>query len=122
MLPAFQPGDRILVAHPALLRLFSPRSQRVRPGDVVAFYDPRKPPGSPNATMLLKRVDALRNGEVDLRGDNPSASTDSRHFGTIPVTDVTGIALYRYYPAQRVAWWPGRSRPGDGSGTRTRSA
>lgn len=116
MLPAFQPGDRILVAHPALIRPFAPRSHRVRPGDVVTFYDPRWSPGSPDAKVLLKRVHSVRDGEVDLRGDNPIASTDSRHFGTVAAPEVSGIAFYRYYPAHRVAWWPGRSTTGRGPG------
>ncbi len=65
---------------------------------------------------MLKRVHERRHGALDLRGDNPSESTDSRHFGTIRVADIVGIVVYRYYPAQRVAWWPGDTEKGSAGG------
>ncbi|MGC8512981.1 MAG: nickel-type superoxide dismutase maturation protease [Acidimicrobiales bacterium] len=116
MHPTFLPGDRLLIAHPTLLRPLESKFKRVRPGDVVAFYDPRQPPGSPSRRLMLKRVHGRRHGALDLRGDNPGASTDSRHFGAVAVADIVGIVVYRYYPAQRVAWWPGSTEKGSPSG------
>ena len=84
----------------------------MRPGDVVAFYDPRQPPGSPSRRLVLKRVRETHGGALDVRGDNPSESTDSRHFGAVRAADVAGIVVYRYYPAERVAWWPGSAEKG----------
>ena len=116
MQPTFQPGDRLLIARPGLLRPLTPEPERVRPGDVVAFYDPRQPPGSSSRRLVLKRVCETHDGALDVRGDNPGESTDSRHFGAVRAADVVGIVVYRYYPAERVAWWPGSAEEGSPPG------
>jgi nickel-type superoxide dismutase maturation protease len=85
MWPALRPGDRLLVV----------RGGRARPGDVVTLADPRRPD-----RVMVKRVAARSSGGVVVHGDNPAASTDSRHFG--PVPRVRGRAVYRYHPAARV--------------------
>jgi nickel-type superoxide dismutase maturation protease len=95
MLPAFQPGDRLLVGPPA----------RIAPGTVVALPDPRSP-----ARLIVKRVHAAGRTWVDVRGDNPAASTDSRHFGPVPRSQLTGRIVYRYGPAGRTGWLPGQIR------------
>lgn len=93
MVPAFQPGDRVLVA-----RL--PRAWPLRPGIVVAVPDPREPD-----RLLLKRVavagPARPGGAVVLAGDNAEASTDSRTFGPVARQEVWGRVVYRYAPAGR---------------------
>ena len=86
MLPTLVPGDRLLVV----------RARRVQAGDLVAVCDPRCP-----ERLLVKRVVATGGGQVELRGDNPAASTDSRDFGAVPVADVAGRVLRRYAPAGR---------------------
>jgi nickel-type superoxide dismutase maturation protease len=97
MLPALQPGDRLL-----LLRLPAP------PGAVVAVADPREP-----ARILVKRLAARPEpGRRVVLGDNPAASTDSAHFGAVPAGLVRGRAVYRYAPAHRRG--PVRSRPPGG--------
>lgn len=88
MLPAFEPGDRLVAV----------KLPRVRPGDVVAVADPRD-----SGRLLVKRVRGISAGELELRGDNDSASTDSRMFGPVPRSAVAGTVVYRYGP-------PGRSR------------
>jgi nickel-type superoxide dismutase maturation protease len=95
MRPAFEPGDRLLVG-PAV---------GVRPGAVVAVTDPRSP-----GQLMVKRVRSLDRNRVDVRGDNESASTDSRQFGPLPRSQLQGRVLYRYGPAHRTGWWPGRTR------------
>ena len=35
-------------------------------------------------------------------GDNRTGSSDSRWFGEVPVENVTGIALFRYWPLNRI--------------------
>ena len=93
MLPAFVPGDRLLVGPIG----------RLRPGDVVAVPDPRRPD-----RFLIKRVHSVAPGaRVHVRGDNEAASTDSRHFGPVPRRAVRGRVLYRYAPPGRVGRWPG---------------
>ena len=85
MLPALQPGDRLLVLRPA----------PARPGDVVVVVDPRLP-----RTMVKRVVDVDRHG-VTVLGDNASASTDSRDLGPLAPAAVRGRAFYRYFPASR---------------------
>ena len=89
MQPSLAPGDRLVVVPLA----------RLRPGQVVAVADPR---GS--GRLLVKRVGAVVNGAVEVVGDNPAASTDSRHFGPVARDQVVGTALYRYYPPKRAGW------------------
>ncbi|MDQ1397242.1 MAG: hypothetical protein QOG64_2501 [Acidimicrobiaceae bacterium] len=86
MRPTLDPGDRLLVR----------RTRRPRPGDVVAAVDPRQP-----TRILLKRVLTITDDGLVLIGDNPDASTDSRHFGPVPWSSVLGVAMYRYAPAAR---------------------
>jgi nickel-type superoxide dismutase maturation protease len=86
MAPTLLPGDRLLVT----------RLGRPRPGDLVAVPDPRAP-----GRLLVKRMTALSSGEVELRGDNPSQSTDSRSFGSVPLSSLRGRVVRRYAPAGR---------------------
>jgi nickel-type superoxide dismutase maturation protease len=77
MVPTYVPGERLTVVR---------RWRRVRPGDVVVVRGPR---GGPR--WLLKRCVARSGARLDLRGDNLSASTDSRDFGLVPARDVKWI-------------------------------
>jgi nickel-type superoxide dismutase maturation protease len=88
MLPAFAPGDRLIVV-PVL---------RLRRGDVVALTDPREP-----SRLLVKRVASVDPVArvVNVLGDNRPASTDSRAFGPVPWRSVVGRAVYRYGPPGR---------------------
>jgi len=97
MAPTFLPGDRLLVLAP-----LPGRPVRAAPGDVVAVADPRD-----RSRILVKRVVAVDRaaGTVEVRGDDPSASTDSRHFGPVPRRALIGRVVHRYGP-------PGRSGPG----------
>jgi signal peptidase I len=108
MAPALEPGDRLVV-----LRL--PARWPLRAGDVVAFPDPRSGPDRQNGRdglTLVKRVRSVGPAGVEVRGDDPDHSTDSRSFGSVPRRSVLGVAIYRYAP-------PGRTRVirrGNGSG------
>jgi nickel-type superoxide dismutase maturation protease len=86
MRPALEPGDRLLV----IGRL------PVRPGHLVALPDPRRPD-----RLLVKRVAAVGGDGVEVRGDNPAASTDSTSFGPVPAASIVGRAVWRYWPADR---------------------
>jgi nickel-type superoxide dismutase maturation protease len=94
MLPAFRPDDRLVIGPAGW----------IRPGTVVAVHDPRSP-----GRLMVKRVHAVGRTWVDVRGDNPPASTDSRHFGPLPRSRLAGRVVYRYGPAGRTGWWPGRT-------------
>ena len=86
MQPTLLPGDRLLTV----------RTPRARPGDLVVVAHPL------TGALLVKRVAAVSGGAVEVVGDNPAASTDSRTFG--PLAGVWGRPFYRYHPAHRAGW------------------
>ena len=92
MQPALQAGDHLLV-----IRLPGPP----RPGRIIAVRDPRRPD-----RILVKRVRAWTPGGIDVRGDNPAASTDSGTFGPVRLAAVVGTVVYRYLPPARSGFWP----------------
>jgi nickel-type superoxide dismutase maturation protease len=100
MAPTLRPGDRLLVA----------RWPRLRPGHVIALRDPRR-----SSRILVKRLVAVDGEHLTVMGDNPDASTDSRHFGAVPKAAVLGLVVYRYFPAPQ--WFPGGG-VGSGDGAR----
>jgi type IV secretory pathway protease TraF len=79
MAPTYVPGE-LLTA----VRKWRP----VRVGDVVVVRDPRTP-----ERWLLKRCVARRGSQLDLRGDNVDASTDSRDFGLVSSSTVSYLVL-----------------------------
>lgn len=91
MLPSFEPGDRVLAIEGLPLR----------PGHVVAVADPRD-----GARLLVKRVRGVSGALVEVRGDNESASTDSRDFGPVGRSAIRGRVVYRYAPPDRAGRLP----------------
>ncbi len=92
MAPTLVPGEWLLV-DPVAYRETGPAV-----GDLVVAPDPREP-----ARLLVKRVRGVTvDGALELRGDAPDVSTDSRTFGPLPVSAVTGRAWARYWPLSRV--------------------
>ncbi len=83
MLPTLAPGDRVLVR----------KGKRFRAGDIVVVKDPRD-----TSRLLSKRVEGLSDIEAFVLGDNPNSSTDSRHFGPVPLDLIVGTVKMRYYP------------------------
>jgi nickel-type superoxide dismutase maturation protease len=99
MAPSLRPGDRLLVAvRPRWLPGWVVPRWWISPGQVVAVEDPRDP-----RRVLVKRVRAVdaAAGTLEVLGDAPAASTDSRTFGPVPRSSVVGRAVYRYAPAAR---------------------
>jgi len=90
MTPALRPGDRLLIEQ----RTY--RRRAPLPGEIVIVVDPRQP-----QRELIKRVAAVADGAVELRGDAADHSTDSRIFGPLPLTSVTWRAAFRYWPPWR---------------------
>jgi signal peptidase I len=107
MEPSLWPGDRLLTI-PA-------RRWWVRPGQVVVVAPPEGP------TRVVKRVHHLeravpaaagaagrrRNQRawlVEVRGDAPERSTDSRWWGPLPGRDIRRVAVARW-PDVRTALW-----------------
>ena len=93
MAPSFMPGDWLLVESHTY------EGRAPRPGEVVLATDPREP-----ERELIKRVASVDDeaGSVELRGDAPAASTDSRKFGSVPIATIRWRAVYRYWPPRRV--------------------
>jgi nickel-type superoxide dismutase maturation protease len=100
MRPTLEPGDRLV----ALAGL------RPRAGDVVAVTAPRE------ARVLVKRVATVGPEGLDVRGDDPAASTDSRAFGPLDRGHVLGRVVWRYAPAGRTGPVP-RGHPPETAAT-----
>jgi len=100
MAPTLRPGDLLVVERWSLLR------RPPRPGEVVLAHDPRQP-----TRELIKRVAAVRDGGIELRGD-ALASTDSRTFGTLPPDAIEWRVAFRYWPRSRIGRVPAAPHPG----------
>ena len=90
MLPGLKPGQRLLVK--SLAKPDKPPSQ----GSVVVCHHP-----SDFNLVITKRVWQSNDGWLELRGDNPVASTDSRHFGQVPLDHVIGVVTAVIPPTGR---------------------
>ncbi len=92
MAPTLLPGDWLLA---------DPDAYRVQPpgvGELVLVPDPRKP-----SRLLVKRVTALdARGWLQVGGDDPTVSTDSRTFGAVKPGLVEGRPWFRYWPFRRL--------------------
>ena len=92
MAPTLLPGEWLLVERLTYRR----RSPRV--GEIVLAADPRVP-----TRELIKRVSSVdaEAGMLDLHGDDPQASTDSRAFGAVGISGIRWRVIARYWPATR---------------------
>lgn len=85
MQPLFCPGDEVLI-NPHAYRQGPPQ-----PGDLVVAYHPSQP-----ALRLIKQVIYVDPGGCFLKGLNAAASTDSRHFGLVPLASIVGQVICRF--------------------------
>ena len=83
MEPALTDGDVLLTV---------PATRRARlPGRVVVVEDPTEP-----GHLVVKRVHAVDASGVDVRGDLPERSTDSRTWGRLPQAAVRRLVVARW--------------------------
>ena len=94
MVPTLRPGDRLVV------ETWTYRRRPPQVGEVVVAPDPRAP-----TRELVKRVAAVDDGRITLRGD-AARSTDSRRFGSVPRAAVRARAAFRYWPLARAGLIP----------------
>lgn len=83
MEPALWPGDLLLTV-PAQRWL-------LRPGQVVVVRD-----GDDPTHLVVKRIAAVTPDGVEVRGDAPDRSTDSRRWGALPARDVRRLVVARW--------------------------
>ena len=85
MTPALRDGERVFVSR-ASYWFRAPRE-----GDIVVLRDPREP-----SRVLVKRVAGREGDGWVVLGDNPAASTDSRHFGPVGREQIIGKVWFGY--------------------------
>lgn len=94
MRPTLLDGDRVLVLH-GFYRLVAPRR-----GDLVLAR-----PAALRGRLVIKRIAAVSGLSTERQyvvlGDNPTSSTDSRHFGALQREELAGRVWLRYWPDAR---------------------
>ena len=78
MLPTLKPGRIVLATG-----WFKPKSLKVNEIIIVLH----------NNTDKMKRIKKIDGQMIYIVGDNPNQSTDSRHFGWLPLTSVQAKVL-----------------------------
>lgn len=80
MVPTLSSGDFVIY------RPFYNHFENLSDGLIVVVRHPLK-----EKTLILKRVYRVSSKGIDLRGDNPDASTDSRQFGFVTHKHLLGF-------------------------------
>ncbi|KAG8920810.1 hypothetical protein FRC03_001588 [Tulasnella sp. 419] len=107
MLPTFSQDINLV-----LLECFSHRYGRISRGDIVVATKPTTPDyvickrviGLPGDTVCIDPMEnpprhvVIPRGHVWLQGDNMFNSTDSRHYGPVPVGLLQGKVIARLWP------------------------
>lgn len=80
MEPTLKQGDIIFISR--LVFLF----RRPRRGDIIAFTHKNK--------LFIKRIQGIVNNTYRVRGDNKQDSLDSKVFGAVRYSEITGKVLF----------------------------
>ena len=80
MLPTLSSGDFVIY------RPFKKGQEELSNGSIVIVRHPLK-----EKTLILKRIHKASSTGIDLRGDNPEMSTDSRQFGIVNHGHLLGV-------------------------------
>ena len=114
MRPTLRAGDLVLTvplprvseeAGPGRGLAWQVRRRMVRPGGLVVLSEP-----GTDEHLIIKRVTATLDHGVDVMGDDPGWSIDSRTFGTVPHRDVRRIVLGRVPDGATLRRWSGALR------------
>ena len=107
-----KPGDIVVFDEPGGKRTFVKRviataGQQVDVRDGSVYVDGRRldepyTHGVPTDPGSIDLPTTVPEGQVWLMGDNRTNSTDSRWFGTVPLSTVRGHAVALYWPLSRV--------------------
>jgi inner membrane protease subunit 1 len=115
-------GDVLVVRHPGRDGTVCKRVVAL-PGDEVLLggggghggrhFAPSSPPppGRHNRQQHQRQLVVVPDGHVWLEGDNPSNSSDSRHYGPVPASLIVGRVLCRVWPLRGQAWMVRGRRP-----------
>jgi signal peptidase I len=80
----------------------------VRDGDVFVNGNPVEIPQARGRTLPLGTVAfpfLVPEGQVFVLGDNRQLSSDSRSFGPVPVRNIVGKVVMRFWPATRIVFF-----------------
>ena len=80
MKPVLNAGDHVLV------RAVNADEDLPACGTIVVSWHPQQ-----TGIRIIKRLAGCRDGWMDLRGDNPPESTDSRQFGLVERSQLIGV-------------------------------
>jgi nickel-type superoxide dismutase maturation protease len=90
MAPTLWPDDRLLtvpVPGPLVRRA-------LRAGHVVVVAAPDAPAGQDH--LVVKRIRTIDRRGIDVRGDDPAHSTDSRTWGPLPPAAIRAVVVARW--------------------------
>jgi hypothetical protein len=93
MRPTLEAGDVVFTLPVLPVPPFPPRwrERMLAPGRIVVLADPARPDH-----CIVKRIAAVHPDGVEVRGDDPGWSIDSRVFGRVPPARVRRIVLGRW--------------------------
>ncbi len=80
MKPNIQSGDLIIYSTGAQEII------KVLKGSIVVLNNPLNP-----SSLIVKRIHDINSRGIEIRGDNPSSSIDSRQFGLINPESIIGV-------------------------------
>jgi signal peptidase I len=116
MRPTLREGDLVLTVPlppisgdgPLHGAAWEARRRLVRPGSIVVLSEP-----GVQGHLIIKRVTAVTPAGIEVVGDDPGWSIDSRTFGTVPHRDVRRLVLGKVPDGTALRGrLPGRDRSG----------